>query len=392
MPYYRRVGEVPRKRHTAFRQPDGELYLEELVGSDGFSAESSLLYHRHSPSAIVDIEHDNHHDDGLEPNVPLVPHHFRTHELDKGHDIVADRTVLMGNDDITIAWATGGRPSSLYRDAVGDELVYVQEGRGRLDSVFGSVVVGAGDYVVVPCGVVHRWVPEPNEPFGCFIVMSRGHIRPPKRYLSPGGQFIEQAIYCERDQRGPTDLLVEDGEGVPVLVRHRGGFTRHHHAHHPFDVVGWDGCMYPWALNIHDIEPIVGSVHQPPPVHQTFEGQGFVVCSFVPRPFDFHPEAIKVPYHHSNVDSDEVLFYSGGDFMSRAGTGIGAGSITLHPAGFVHGPQPGSVERSMSESRTEETAVMIDTFAPLQVSHLARLIDDRHYAFSWAKKPKSSAP
>jgi homogentisate 1,2-dioxygenase len=392
MPFYRSVGEVPRKRHTAFRDADGALYHEELMGAEGFSAESVLLYHRHSPSAIVRADDEGSHDDNLRANVPLLPRHFRTTEIDDGGDLVTDRRVVVANDDVAIAWVAAKLPSPLYRNALGDELLYVQRGHGRLDSVFGSISVGPGDYVVIPCNTTHRWVPEPGEPLGCLVIEARGHVRLPRKYLAPTGQLLEHAPFCERDLRGAADPLVEEGDEVSVIVKHLGGRTRYRYAHHPFDVVGWDGCLYPYVLSIHDFEPIVGSRHQPPPVHQTFEGSNFVVCSFVPRPYDFGPDAIKVPYHHANVDSDEVLFYSAGDFMSRAGSGVGVGSITLHPSGFVHGPQPGSVEASFEKDRTEELAVMIDTFRPLQISGIGRAIDDRQYAFTWAKQAKTSAP
>ena len=262
----------------------------------------------------------------------------------------------------------------------------MQSGSATLESVFGRLPVAAGDYVVVPTGVTHRWVVGDGRR-GCRAAraVSRAATSTSRRkYLTPTGQLAEGAPFSERDLRGPDDPLLVDGEDVEVLVRTRAGFTRHVHRDHPFDVVGWDGCVYPWALSIHDFEPIVGRFHQPPPVHQTFAGAGFVVCSFVPRLYDFDPNAVKVPYHHANVDSDEVLFYSDGDFMSRAGSGIGVGSISLHPAGFVHGPQPGSRERSESQDRTSELAVMIDTFAPLGLSDAARDVSDPDYPWSWA--------
>ncbi len=278
------------------------------------------------------------------------------------------------------------RSSPLRRNAVGDELAYVQAGSGTLESVFGLLAVTAGDYVVVPRSATHRWVVEDGSRLDLLVLEARGHIRPPARYLSATGQFLEQAPYCERDIRGPEGphLAGDDGP-AEVFVRHRGGVTRHTLASSPFDVVGWAGCLYPWALSIHDFEPIVGSIHQPPHVHQTFEGPGFVICSFVPRPYDFHDGAIKVPYHHANVDSDEVLFYSAGDFMSRAGSGIGVGSISLHPGGFVHGPQPGSMEAAADKARTEEVAVMLDTFRPLSLGRSALDVGDGAYPWSWAR-------
>lgn len=384
MTYYRQVGEVPRKRHTIFTDGEGRRRHEQLMGQEGFSARSALLYHRHSPSAITAIEPvEPPPDEHLTPDHPLTPRHLRTGELAPSADLVIDRRSLLGNGDIRISFARATGTSPLYRNATGDELVYVQAGTARLESVFGVLDVGPGDYVVVPASTTHRWVHE--NPVDALIVESRGHVAPPRKYLSADGQFLEHAPYCERDLRAPGELLAADGEDIDVLVRNLGGLTRHTHRHHPFDVVGWDGQLYPWALNISDFEPIVGRLHQPPPVHQTFEGPGFVICSFVPRLFDFHPDAVKVPYHHANTDSDEVLFYSDGDFMSRAGSGIGVGSISYHPAGFVHGPQPGSHEASLAHDRTEETAVMIDTFAPLRVSDTARAVSDPDYPWSWAR-------
>ncbi len=385
MPHYRAMGDVPRKRHTFHRGPEGTSYAEELIGQAGFSASSALLYHRHSPSALTAIEPVDRPPIEATPDHPLTPRHLRTPRLAAGDDLVGGRTPLLANRDVEISWVSSAGGGGLYRNAVGDELVFVQEGAARLDSVFGALTVGPGDYVVVPAGVTHRWTVTGDGPVGLFVVASSGHVAPPSRYLSPHGQFLEHAPYCERDQRGPSELVVEDGADVPVLVRDRAGWSRHVHVHHPFDVVGWDGALYPWALNIADFEPIVGSLHQPPPVHQTFELPGAVVCSFVPRLFDFHPDAVKVPYHHSNTDSDEVLFYSAGNFMSRAGSGIDVGSISYHPAGFVHGPQPGSVEASVDQTRTEEVAVMVDTFAPLAVTDAARAVSADDYPFTWAR-------
>lgn len=391
MPYYRQIGDVPRKRHTFHRDTGGTLLSEELMGQEGFSSGSSLLYHRHSPSAIVEAAALAEHDirrSALEPNDALLPWHVRAPLLtpEPEGDLVTGRHVLLGNSSITIAWVAASTASSLYRNAAGDEVVYVQSGHAVLESVFGSLDVGPGDYAVVPASTTHRWVVGRDEPVAALVVEGNGHIGPPGKYLSATGQFLEHSPYCERDLRSPAAPLEVSGTDVPVLVRHRQGWARHVHAQHPFDVVGWDGCVYPYALSIHDFEPIVGRVHQPPPVHQTFAGPGFVICSFVPRPFDWHPEAVKVPYHHANTDSDEVLFYSAGDFMSRRGAGIGVGSLTLHPAGFVHGPQPGSVEAALGADRTDELAVMIDTFQPLLVSQSARRVADPDYPWTWAKQ------
>jgi homogentisate 1,2-dioxygenase len=384
MPYYRAVGEIPRKRHTQFRKPDGSLYAEELMGVEGFSSDSALLYHEHAPTAILDAVAVDETAQPLGANHPLKPRHFKTHKLDApSADLVTGRQLLLGNDDLRISYVIADQPSPLYRNGSGDELVYVEAGSAVLESVFGTLTVESGDYVVLPTSTTHRWVPTGAEPVRALVIEARGHVTPPKRYLSAKGQFLEQAPYCERDLRGPDGPLIQDGSDVDVLVRHRTGLTKFTYAHHPFDVVGWDGCLYPYAFSIHDFEPITGRVHQPPPVHQTFEGPGFVVCSFVPRLFDYHPQAIPVPYNHSNVDSDEVLFYTQGEFMSRKGAGIELGSISLHPSGHIHGPQPGSVEASIGKERTDEYAVMIDTFRPLGLGPAALECEDTSYAWSW---------
>ena len=398
MPYYRRVGDVPPKRHTQFRSPDGSLYAEELMGSDGFSSASSLLYHRRPPTALLAAEAVTDGigtGDDIAPNVPLLPRHLRTTDLPPGSDMVTGRHLLLANDDVRLLVVHATAASGLYRDAAGDEVVYLRTGSARLDSSFGTLDCGAGDYVVVPTGTTHRWVPTSDEPVAALVIEARGHVGPPDRYLSPGGQFLEHSPYCERDLHAPAVPLVvddaggdgagsHDGDGFDVLVRQRSGTTRYRYAHHPFDVVGWDGCLYPYRLSIHDFEPLTGRVHQPPPVHQTFAGPRFVVCSFVPRKLDYHPLAVPAPYNHANVDSDEVLYYCDGDFTSRQGSGIGAGSISLHPGGFTHGPQPGSVEASLGRDSTDELAVMIDTFAPLALGAAARACDDPAYAWSWA--------
>ncbi len=381
MPYYRRLGEVPRKRHTQFRKPDGGLYVEELMGEEGFTYDSALLYHRYPPTALRAIEAVETEPQELTPNHPLRPRHFRTHALKEGGNPVTGRHLLLANDDVAISYVACDQDGPLYRNAVGDELVYVEEGSGTLESVFGRLPFTAGDYVVIPASTIHRW--RLDGTFRALVVEVHGHVGPPRRYLSRNGQFLEHSPYCERDIHGPAETLVEEGEDVDVVVKHRAGTSRYVFRHHPFDVVGWDGCLYPYTFSIHDFEPITGRIHQPPPVHQTFEGPNLVVCSFVPRLFDYHPEAIPAPYHHSNVDSDEVIFYVEGNFMSRKGSGIEAGSVSLHPGGHTHGPQPGSVEASIGAVGTEELAVMIDTFRPLDLGPGARDCEDDRYAWTW---------
>lgn len=387
MPYYRHVGEIPPKRHTQFRQPDGELYAEELMGQEGFSSDSSLLYHRYLPTAIVAADEYQPTGWSRTANLPLKPRHLRTHKLDTtGNDPILGRSHLLANDDVRISYSVADTPSPLYRNAIGDECVYVEAGRARIESTFGVLEVTPGDYVIIPTSVIHRIVPTGDDPLRTLVIEATGHIGPPKRYLSVRGQFLEHAPYCERDLRGPTETYTQDGENVEVYVQHRRGWTRFTYAHHPFDVVGWDGCLYPWAFSIHDFEPITGRLHQPPPVHQTFEGPNFVICSFVPRKVDYHPLAIPVPYNHHNVDSDEMLFYTGGSYEARRGSGIEQGSISLHPAGFTHGPQPGAAERSIGAERVDELAVMVDTFRPLDLCDAALASEDPTYAWSWAAR------
>jgi len=390
MPYYRQVGHIPAKRHTQFRRPDGGLYAEELMGVEGFSAESALLYHEHLPTAIVDSRVYEEPPTRVVPNHPLLPRHLRTHKLDAGPaDVVTGRQPLLVNDDVRLCYAVADRPSPLYRNAAGDECVYVESGTAVVETIFGTLPVGPGDYVVLPTSITHRWLPTGDSRLRTLIVEARGHVGPPRRYLSAKGQFLEHAPYCERDLRGPDEPLRSEGTDVEVLVRHRAGMTRFCYAHHPFDVVGWDGCLYPYAFHIGDFEPITGRVHQPPPVHQTFEGPSFVICSFVPRKVDYHPQAIPVPYNHANVDSDEVLFYTGGSYEARKGAGIEQGSVTLHPSGFTHGPQPGSVERALGVDYFDELAVMVDTFRPLSLADAALACEDTGYAWTWAGRHTS---
>ena len=383
MVHYRSVGQVPRKRHTQFRQPDGRLYAEELMGEEGFSSDSALLYHRELPTRICRVETAGRDAGDLTAQEPLLPRHFRTQDLPAAGDVVTGKTLLLGNSSVRLSWVAAVEDSPLYRDADGDLLVYVASGTGCLESVFGALPFATGDYVLVPTGTTHRWVVD-DGPVRALVVEARGHVTPPARYLSAHGQLLEGAPFCERDLRAPSEpLLVEAGE-TDVFVRRRGVLTRYTYPSHPFDVVGWDGCLYPYALSIFDFEPLTGRVHQPPPVHQTFSGPGFVVCSFVPRLLDYHPEAVPIPYNHANVDSDEVLFYVGGSMGSRAGSGIEIGSVSLHPAGFVHGPQPGAVDKSLGREATDELAVMVDTFAPLDVAPGAYAYEAPEYPWTWA--------
>ncbi|CAN5521973.1 homogentisate 1,2-dioxygenase [soil metagenome] len=397
--YYRQVGVVPQKRHTALRDEHGALRFEELMGEEGFSSDSSLLYHRGVPSAIVDSQVWELPDLSLTPNHPLKPRHLKLHGLfqatasagstdEDGANAVEHRRLVLGNGDVRISYVVADAPSPLYRNAVGDECVYVEQGSGTVETVFGVLSYRTGDYVVVPRATTHRWLPD--EPSRLYAIEGNSHISPPKRYLSKFGQLLEHAPYCERDLHGPGETFLTDGEDVEVLVKHRGNGpsglvgSRMTYATHPFDVVGWDGCLYPYTFNVEDFMPITGKVHQPPPVHQVFEGWNFVICNFVPRKVDYHPLSIPVPYYHSNVDSDEVMFYVGGDYEARKGSGIDIGSISVHPGGYAHGPQPSAVEASIGAESFDELAVMVDTFRPLELGEAGLASEDPAYAWTWA--------
>ncbi len=399
MSYYRSVGSVPPKRHTQHRDGDGNLYREELMGEEGFSSDSSLLYHRGVPSAIVDSQVWDLPDQTRTPNHPLKPRHLKLHTLfpepgastgsvsGTGSCPVEGRRMVLGNNDVRIGYVvTGTDPSPLYRNAIGDECVYVESGAGTVETVFGVVSYRTGDYVLIPRSTDHRWVP--SESSRLYPIEANSHISPPRRYLSRFGQLLEHAPYCERDLHGPGETLLVEGSDVEVLVKHRAGGqvvgTRLTYATHPFDVVGWDGCLYPLTFNVEDYMPITGKIHQPPPVHQVWEGHNFVVCNFLPRKVDYHPLAIPVPYYHSNVDSDEVMFYVGGDYEARKGSGINLGSISLHPGGYAHGPQPSAIEASLGAEFFDESAVMVDTFAPLELGEGGVAAEDPAYAWTWA--------
>jgi homogentisate 1,2-dioxygenase len=400
MAFYRQVGDVPGKRHTVFRDDEGALRYEELMGEEGFSSDSSLLYHRGVPSAIVDSQLWELPDLATTANHPLKPRHLKLHSLftdGAGVDAVQGRRLVLGNADVRISYVLAAEESPHYRNAIGDECVYVQDGSGVVETVFGVLPYRTGDYVVIPRATTHRWVPA--EPSRLYAVEASSHIAPPKRYLSKYGQLLEHAPYCERDLYGPVEPLLVHGNDVEVLVKHRGNGpggivgSRMTYATHPFDVVGWDGCLYPYTFNIEDFMPITGKVHQPPPVHQVFEGWNFVICNFVPRKVDYHPDAVPVPYYHSNVDSDEVMFYVGGDYEARKGSGINIGSISLHPGGYAHGPQPSAIEASLGAEYFDELAVMVDTFKPLELGEAGIAAEDPAYAWTWAGRgPDSAGP
>lgn len=385
MPYYKILGNVPHKRHTQFRAPDGRLYAEQLFSTEGFSSDYSLFYHLYPPTQIknagatVDLRPD------AATEKKLQHRSFDGFKILPMEDYLRSRQVILFNSDchISLAAPEQSMKDYFYKNADADELIFVHEGSGILHTLYGDLDFTAGDYIIIPRGTIYQ-MEFSGTLNRLLIVESFSPIRFPKRYRSPFGQLLEHAPYCERDIRGPKELVTHDEKGdFLVRVKKQGHLYNLHYATHPFDVVGWDGCCYPFAFSIHDFEPITGRVHQPPPVHQTFEARNFVVCSFVPRLFDYHPEAIPAPYNHSNIDSDELLYYADGDFMSRKN--VTRGMITLHPAGIPHGPHPGAVEKSIGTKETKELAVMIDTFHPLQLTKQAVEIENPGYTMSWAE-------
>jgi homogentisate 1,2-dioxygenase len=381
MPFYHRLGEIPHKRHTQFRKPDGSLYREELMGLEGFSSLQSLLYHQFLPPRVVKVEDLGSTKAEYVDFGPLQHRAFATQAAPQGGDPISARRTLLGNQDVTLGISRPAQSMDyFYRNAQAYETWYVHEGSGDLVSQFGRLSFTPGDYLVIPFGTT--WQMRLDEPARFFVIEAPSQIEPPKRYRNEYGQLLEHAPYSERDVHLPHELETHAEQGeFEVRVKVRDRVTRHILDHHPFDVVGWDGYLYPWAFNITDFEPVTGRVHQPPPVHQTFQGHNFVICSFVPRLFDYHPLAIPAPYNHSNVNSDEVIYYCAGDFMSRRG--IAKYDITLHPFGLPHGPQPGATEASIGKQATDELAVMVDAFFPLQVTVQALELEKPDYMASW---------
>lgn len=380
--YYTNLGKIPQKRHTQFRKPNGELYREEVMGLEGFSGIQSILYHHFLPPRVLKVE-------DLGEAVPQyaefggVRHRaFRTEDIPAGGDAVSARRVLLGNSDVTLGVSRPTRSMDyFYRNAQAYEIWFVHEGFGELRTQFGTLEFVPGDYIIIPYGTTWQLVLNEDEA-RFFVIEAPSQIHPPKRYMNKVGQLLEHSPYCERDFRLPQNLEVHTERGeFETRIKARDRITRHVLDHHPFDVVGWDGYLYPFIFSIHDFEPITGRLHQPPPVHQTFEGWNFVVCSFVPRLFDYHPEGIPAPYNHSNVNSDEMIYYCDGNFMSRKG--IDQYDITLHPSGLPHGPQPGATEASIGKEKTDELAVMVDTFRPLNITVNALEMEKTGYMESW---------
>ena len=383
MPIYHTLGKIPAKRHTVYRQPNGKLYAEELVSTEGFSGMYSLVYHTHPPTIVKSLGTPY----SVEPKIAKEKHLRHTSllgfNIKQEDDYLKSRKPVLVNTDLQISLAAPKKSMTdyFYKNSQADEVIFIHKGTGTLKTGFGKIKFSYGDYLVVPRGTIYQMEFD-DENNRLFIIESYSPIRFPKRYQNQFGQLMEHAPFCERDIRRPNDLETFDQEGdFKILIKKQGLIYPYTYGTHPFDFIGWDGYHYPWAFSIHNFEPITGRVHQPPPVHQTFEAHNFVICSFVPRKYDYHPEAIPAPYNHSNVDSDEVLYYVDGDFMSRKS--VVQGQITLHPGGIPHGPHPGSVEKSIGKEKTDELAVMIDPFRPLMITEEALLIEDENYHKSW---------
>lgn len=386
MPFYYNLGKIPPKRHTQFRKESGELYYEQLFGTEGFHGFSSIMYHVHRPTMVKSVKEFK----DLTP-VPAVNKNITSRML-KGFnvapkdDFLDSREIVLFNNDLNIAVAAPRKSMQtyFYKNADADEVIFIHEGSGKLRTMMGNIPFSYGDYLVVPRGMIYQMEFE-TEKNRLFIVESFSPVYTPRNYRNNFGQLLEHSPFCERDLRAPSELETHDELGTfTIRIKKENMLHELEYASHPFDVVGWDGFSFPYAFSIHDFEPITGRVHQPPPVHQTFEGHNFVICSFVPRLYDYHPLAIPAPYNHSNIDSDEVLYYVDGDFMSR--NHVEKGYISLHPGGIPHGPHPGAYERSIGQTETKELAVMVDTFKPLKLTQAAIDMEDNAYVTSWLDK------
>lgn len=386
MPIYHKLGKIPPKRHTQFRKPEGELYHEQVFGTIGFDGMSSILYHNYPPTMVKEIK------DPVDVSPKVAVQNNITARLLKGFDVkpmddyLDSREAILTNSDVTLHLAAPRKSLTdyFYKNTEADELLFVHRGEGTLRTMFGNIDFEYGDYLLIPRGVIYQ-IDFRDEDNRLFITESNVPIYTPKRYRNWFGQLQEHSPYCERDYKLPQKLEANDEKGnFRMKIKKNGMLHELIYASHPFDVVGWDGYNYPYGFSIHNFEPITGRVHQPPPVHQTFETSAFVVCSFCPRMYDYHPKAIPAPYNHSNIDSDEVLYYVDGDFMSRSH--VEKGYISLHPAGIPHGPHPGTYEGSIGKKETKELAVMVDTFKPLMVTENALKLDDGEYYRSWLKE------
>jgi len=386
MPRYHSLGKIPHKRHTTFKKPDGSLYQEELFGTAGFAGMSSLIYHLYPPTVVSEIKRGEDVSPKIAIDKNMKALSFKGFSLKPEQDFLKSRKTLFANNDLHIGLAAPKEFSKdyFYRNSDADEMLFIHIGSGKLRTMYGNIDFKYGDYLIIPRGTTYQ-IDFDTEDNRILYIESFSPIVTPKRYRNNFGQLLEHSPFCERDFRLPTDLTTHDEQGeFKVLSKKQGVMWEYTHANHPFDVVGWDGFHYPYAFSIHDFEPITGRIHMPPPIHQTWEAAGFVVCSFVPRMYDYHPESIPSPYHHSNIDSEELLFYVDGDFMSR--NNIEKGQITLHPGGIPHGPHPGAIERSVGKTETGELAVMIDPFNPIMITEEALNLEVDDYYKSWITK------
>jgi homogentisate 1,2-dioxygenase len=383
MPFYHQLGKIPHKRHTVFRQDNGELYHEQLFGTAGFDGMSSLLYHIQPPTVVKEIlgQKDIAPEIAVEKN--MLMRSFRGYDLQPNEDYIESRVPVLVNSDVYIELAapTKSMTEYFYKNADADEVIFIHRGSGKLRTQLGNIDFSYGDYLVIPRGMIYQ-LDFKDSDNRLLVIQSFHPVFTPKRYRNWFGQLLEHSPYCERDIRRPHELETHNEEGdFLIRIKKQDVLYDYVYAHHPFNVVGWDGYNFPYAFSIHDFEPITGRVHLPPPIHQTFETSAFVICSFVPRLYDYHPDSIPAPYNHSNIDSDEVLYYVDGDFMSR--NNIEKGQITLHPSGIPHGPHPGAYERSIGKTETQELAVMIDTFKPLKLTKRAMEMELPEYVKSW---------
>lgn len=385
MPFYHKLGKIPPKRHTIFKKPDGSLYYEQLFGTEGFSGMASLLYHTHRPTQVKEILGSKDIRPEIAVDVNIESLRFEGFQVQPKDDYLESRVPIMVNDDIYIVLAAPKKSVKdyFYKNTDCDEVIFIHQGEGKFRSQFGNLDFKYGDYIVVPKGTIYQ-LDFKDSNNRLLIVESHQPVYTPNRYRNEFGQLLEHSPFCERDIRQPHELETHDEKGDFLLkIKKQGQLFDMLYATHPFDVVGYDGYNYPYAFSIHDFEPITGRIHQPPPIHQTFETTAMVICSFCPRLYDYHPQAIPAPYSHSNIDSDEVLYYVDGEFMSRPDIAIG--NLTLHPAGIPHGPQPGAAEASIGQKETKELAVMVDTFRPLKITKAGLELTDGKYYKSWIK-------
>ncbi|MES2557150.1 MAG: homogentisate 1,2-dioxygenase [Bacteroidota bacterium] len=386
MPYYHKLGKFPHKRHTTFDKPEGGIYYEQLFGTEGFHGFSSLLYHVHRPTMVQAVGEAVDQTPVAAVNKNITSRMLKGFNVQPKADFLESRTIVLFNNDLNIALAAPQQSltSYFYKNADADEVIFIHQGTGKLRTLVGNITFSYGDYLVIPRGMIYQIEFDTTEN-RLFIVESFSPVVTPKRYRNNFGQLLEHSPFCERDLRGPSELETHDEKGSFIIkIKKENVLHELTYASHPFDVIGWDGYNFPYAFSIHDFEPITGRVHQPPPVHQTFEAHNFVICSFCPRLYDYHPKSIPAPYNHSNIDSDEVLYYVDGDFMSR--NHVEKGYISLHPGGIPHGPHPGAYERSIGQKETAELAVMVDTFRPLKLTQAAIDMQDDSYAYSWLEK------